>query len=182
MRRASALAQVVGRIRAQGADVVLIGAAAMAGHGAARSTGDVDLLCVDRRVLRSSAWPPSEELSADVRFGDVDDPLDGVVRARVGRGRPVDVIFLFRPWAEGILARAAARPRVSLQGVPLAVPDVADLILLKLYAGGPRDLADIRALLAAADATAVEEVEGRLADLPQGARDAWLLLRPPHPP
>lgn len=179
MSRSSALAEVVARVRATGADVVLIGAVALAGHGVARSTGDIDLLCADARGLEEAAWRRPGALRVDLRRGDVDDPLDAVLRARIGRGRPVDVVFLTRRWAVDLVARARSRPKVLLQGVALAVPDAADLLLLKLYAGGPRDLDDARALLAVAPPDTASALTSRLGSGPESARRAWAALPPP---
>lgn len=84
MKKAGALLRAVECVRATGADVVLIGASAMAGHGAARATTDVDLLCVDATVLRDGRWARVDGLTTDVRLGEGGDPLDGVVRTRLG--------------------------------------------------------------------------------------------------
>lgn len=55
--------------------------------------------------------------------------------------------------------------------------DAADLVLLKLDAGGPQDRLDIRLLLRGPAGPALRtEVESRLAALPQPLRDAWTTL------
>jgi hypothetical protein len=116
----------------------VIGAAAMAVHGVARSTLDLDLLALDPRCLDRSIW---QELAArgvelELRLGDAEDPLAGVVRM-VGLGaRPVDLLVGRSAWQQGVLARASG---ARVGGVELPVATAADLILLKLYAGGPQD-------------------------------------------
>jgi len=51
----------------------LIGAAALATRGVARSTFDIDLLTVDTRVLKKLIWVPIQaEATVDVRRGDFD--------------------------------------------------------------------------------------------------------------
>lgn len=63
------------------------------------------------------------------------------------------------------------------RGIPFAVVGVAraaDLILLKLFAGGPQDAWDVTQLLAVPDRSAlVAEVEAALPALPEDARQLW---------
>lgn len=62
----------------------------------------------------------------------------------------------------------------EVDGVPVPVDRPADLVLLKLYAGGPQDAWDIDQLLASADARDVaREVESRIGELPEDARALW---------
>ena len=72
----------------------LIGAAALAARGVARSTYDIDLLTTDGRVLAAAFWDSLRAggASVDVRRGDDEDPLAGVVRVTAAGDRPVDVI------------------------------------------------------------------------------------------
>jgi hypothetical protein len=59
--------------------------------------------------------------------------------------------------------------------VPVASP--ADLILLKLFAGGGQDLRDVRSLLETGDRDAIEAaVAAELGRLPATAREAWASL------
>jgi hypothetical protein len=60
----------------------------------------------------------------------------------------------------------------------LRVVRAADLILLKLYAGGTQDRWDIEQLLALEPAGAlVDDVESRAAVLPPDSRELWARLR-----
>ena len=87
----------------------LIGAAAMAVHGVSRSTLDLDLLVQDRRVLGSSFWGALVGIAAiDIRIGDGDDPLAGVVRINEGAERGVDVVVGRHRWQDDIVRRAIA--------------------------------------------------------------------------
>jgi hypothetical protein len=82
--------------------------------------------------------------------------------------------------AAAMAAHGVSRATVDLD--VLVVAPAADLILLKLYAGGPQDLWDITQLLAAGDHGALaEEIEVRLPDLPSAAAALWESLRPPAP-
>jgi hypothetical protein len=155
---------------ARGIPHALIGAAALAAAGIARSTFDVDLLTGDAHVLRSDLWEGlrADGVRIDVRPGDHDDPLGGVVRLEDLAARPVDIILGKHDWQRRAVARAIRRP-----GGP-AVVTPCDLILLKLYAGGTQDLWDVRELLrVAGDDALVAEVEADLESLPRAMRDRW---------
>src|SRR5687767_3987051 len=86
----------------------LIGAAALAARGLARSTFDIDLLVTDTRVLDRRLWTSLEEsgFAVDVRTGDVDDPLSGVVRVLKEGERPVDIIVGKTAWQHRAVTRA----------------------------------------------------------------------------
>ena len=158
-----------------GARYALIGAAALAAHGVARSTFDVDLLTTDADVLDPAVWAEAASdpgINVSVRKGDADDPLAGIVRLEADGQRSIDIVVGRGDWqAEAV----AAAQNVTVAGVTMPVVRAADLILLKLYAGGSQDLWDIDQLLAAADdPTLIGEVEARLVQLPTRARSAWV--------
>jgi hypothetical protein len=155
----------------------LIGAAALAAHGVARATADVDVLVTDVRVLQRKFWAAlsREGIEVELRFGDVHDPLAGVVRAHAPGARSIDVIVGRGGWQDAVLARAIA---VDLAEARVPVVGAADLVLLKLYAGGPHDLDDVRRLLATEAGRSVHgDVEARLPMLPAVCADLWLRVR-----
>lgn len=167
------LRQVVDRLADLEVRFALIGAAALAVHGASRSTLDVDLLATDRRVLEAATWSPlsPERIQADIRLGDADDPLAGVVRFTAGEQRAVDLVVGKNRWQREAIDRAA--PGTYL-GLEIPVVRAEDLVLLKLFAGGPQDAWDVRQLLAGDErATLVEGVETHLPRLDRTARDLW---------
>src|SRR5262249_17333989 len=108
--------------------------------------------------------------------GDVDDPLAGVVRLRArGGGGPLDVVIGRSGWMSAVLERAASS---EVDGVHLPVARRADLILLKLYAGGAQDGWAIEQRLAGAESDAViEDVERELPRLPPHASQLWRRIR-----
>jgi hypothetical protein len=155
------LERVVGVLDGSGTSCALIGAAALAAAGVARSTFDVDLLTTDPSVLRPSLWAGlrAEGVSVEIRHADADDPLGGVVRIEAPAERPVDVIVGKHAW------QARAVSRAHRPGAGPAIVQPRDLVLLKLYAGGPQDLWDIRELLrlpegAALETAVQEDLEG----------------------
>ncbi len=173
----SLLETVVAHLRARNTPFALIGAAAMAVHGVSRSTRDLDLLVVARECLSLAYWESLRAggVYANVQVGDADDPLAGVVRLTASDQPPLDLVVGKAPWQAGILSRAV---ETAVEGVSVPVAGRADLILLKLYAGGPQDAWDIAQLLAGgAHPTIVSEVEGRLQHLPSDCRILWQRIR-----
>jgi hypothetical protein len=173
------VARVTAALDAYQVPYALIGAAALAAHGVARSTFDLDLLTTAANALEPGLW---RDLSAHgsvrltVRKGDSTDPLLGVVRIEADGQRAVDVVVGRWAWQSAAVARA--KP-VVVGGVPMPVVTAADLVLLKLYAGGSQDCWDIEQLLADSDArTLVAEIDSRVAALPDSAGELWQRLRP----
>ena len=115
----------------------MIGAAALAVHGIARSTQDLDLLVTDRHCLDPAYWAPVRTAGVEVtlRSGDDTDPLAGVARLRAAGQATLDVVVGKAHWQSAVIARA--RP-AYVDGAEVPAVRAADLILLKLYAGGPR--------------------------------------------
>jgi predicted nucleotidyltransferase len=151
---------------------VVIGGVALAVHGIARATWDIDLLVVDRTVLEPRFWAAWSGPTPDVRRGDADDPLAGVIRFS-GATEPIDVVVGRDPWQRDLLARAVP---ITVGGRRLPVVDAADLVLLKLHAGGPQDLLDIE-LLVTANVAIGREVDARLAALPKDLQALWRTVR-----
>ena len=121
---------------------VLIGAVALAVHGVARFTADVDLLTLDPSVLRESFWTDYSGPKPEIRVGDLDDPLAGVVR------------FPLTPQHDLVIGRSAGAKLAlaeasTFDGVPCPVASSIALLALKAEAGSPQDAHDARALLEA---------------------------------
>jgi predicted nucleotidyltransferase len=149
----------------------LIGGVALAARGAGRSTIDLDLLTTNRSVLRRDFWT-SFASPIDVRVGDPDDPLAGVVR--ISGEEPIDVVVGKYRWQSEVVGRAQP---VEIFGVTIPVARTEDLILLKLFAGGPRDLEDVRQILRLGNREQlVAGVAAHLGDLPDEMRSRWRAL------
>jgi hypothetical protein len=170
----SLLSDVVAVLRAEAVPHAIIGAAAMSAHGVSRATGDVDLLISDRRYLAPELWTTLAVTSTvDARCGDDDDPLAGVVRFTRPGELDVDVVVARRGWQHACLLRAT---EVTVDGIPLV--GMADLILLKLYAGGPQDAWDVRQILDLPGEDVRPVVEARLPALPKDATMLWRTIAP----
>jgi hypothetical protein len=173
----TALAQVVAALSAAGIECAVIGAMALAARGVARSTLDIDLLVLRSEALDRRTWAPLLEQSTpvEIRYGDASDPLEGLVRVRAPHGPSIDVIVGRGGWQHGVLERAEP---LDFAGTRVRVATAADLVLLKLYAGGPSDLWDIEQLLGGDDEPSlVAAVEAHLAELPAACRALWRRLR-----
>jgi hypothetical protein len=171
----SLLRRVHERLAENGIAHALIGAAALAIHGISRSTFDQDLLVTDRRALEPTTWDGLAGMAdVDIRRGDDDDPLAGVVRLVSPGERDVDVVVGRHEWQRRILDDAVFRdtPAGSL---PVAAPE--GLVLLKLYAGAPQDLWDIEQLRAVVGGPALDAAVNRQVEsLSPRAREAWTRL------
>ncbi|HEV8319147.1 MAG TPA: nucleotidyltransferase [Vicinamibacterales bacterium] len=166
------IGEVAGHLHAGGVSFALVGAAALAAHGVARASLDIDLLVTDLRVLDPEFWRSvSARTAVEVRRGDADDPLAGVVRCGVGSLRPVDVVVGRHRWQREAIERAEP---VTVEEVTLPVVTAVDLVLLKLFAGGIQDELDIRLLLATSGGEVIaRKVDTAAAVLPESAQALW---------
>lgn len=166
------LSEVALELATRGVPHALIGAGALAVHGVSRSTFDLDLLVTDASLLAEGAWSAlGADVAVDARRGDPEDPLAGVVRFSREGSRSVDVVVGRSAWQAELLTRA---PLTTLGPLALPVVTAPDLVLLKLFAGGPQDAWDVEQLLAVVDrAATAREVEAVLPRLPPAAADLW---------
>ena len=171
----SLLGRVSAALQEEGISYALIGASALTIYGINRSTLDVDLFttaaaCLDRRTWDSLG---GEGIGIEVRKGDFDDPLAGVVRFTTPGESPVDLVIGRFAWQQKAIERAR---RAVFAGLELPVLTVVDLILLKLYAGGPQDAWDIQQLLVGPERETL--TTGVERDLPRIARRQLPALAP----
>lgn len=164
---------VSGILESIGAPYALIGGQAVAMRGHPRLTVDYDFLTTDQRVFDRGVWKTLEQSGAtvDIRKGDFDDPLAGVVHIMFDDERDADVVVAKWKWEQGVIERAE---RLMLHGVAVPVPRTSDLILLKLAAGGYLDLQDVYQLLLSGDRGAlIREVEENIEALQPDGRESW---------
>jgi hypothetical protein len=165
----SLLEEISSTLEAAGIRHALIGAAALSSYGVNRASVDLDLFAADASCLGLSLWTDLQNRGVDVqvRRGDLTDPLAGVVRFQASGEAPIDIVVGKFAWQTRILERAE-----PIGG--LLVVRAADLVLLKLYAGGLQDAWDVQQLLARPfRGDLVLEVESRLSDLPERCQDLW---------
>lgn len=165
-----AIRAVADHLRNAGVPFAVIDAVAMSARGFPRQTLDFDFLTTDTRILTEDFWAASAA-SPEIRRGEVDDPLLGVLRFRESM---IDIIVGRGLWHSEAIARA---DDLIIGDQTLPVVRTVDLILLKLDAGGYRDAADIRMMLDGTSADEVEEIESFLSRLDSGARRLWTEIR-----
>jgi len=168
--RLSLLDRVAAVLRQAQIPHALIGASALAAHGVPRSTADRDLLVLDPRCFDATLWADlrASGVQIEIRRGDAEDPLAGVVRFEADGERSLDLVVGKSSWQIAILEEAERR------GDEIPVVTAAHLILLKLYAGGPQDAWDIQQLLATDERPRlVAKVERDLDRLPAEPKALW---------
>lgn len=171
----SLLARVSALLDRRGTRFAAIGAAALAAHGVLRATADLDLLVIDPACLDDRVWHELVEsrVRVEIRRGDAADPLAGVVRI-TAQGEPaIDVIVGRHAWQGDLLRRSSP---TQIGDACVHVVEAADLVLLKLFAGGPQDAWDVDQLLDV-DGAIAPQVEARLRDLPPECGALWRRIR-----
>jgi hypothetical protein len=79
--------------------------------------------------------------TAELRCGDIDDPIPSLLLISDGFGNKVDLLAGLRGLDSGVYARALSVP---FEGRQLQVAGLDDFIAMKAFAGGPLDLVDAR--------------------------------------
>ena len=129
-------------------------------------------------MLDQGLWTSLRDGGASTRIvrGDSDDPLLGAVRFSTPQERTIDVVVIAGGWVRAILEGTTA---FAFAGTDVAVASASSLVLLKLYAGGPKDAWDIRALLESQDEPDAlrADVDERVESMPAECRRLWAQLR-----
>ena len=153
-RTIDAAEKVASILASLGIESAVIGAMALASHKYVRNTNDFDLAtCADVLVQLPGAKKAleKEQFEADLRLPDAEDPRGGVLRLNRRGIRPIEIVNYLNPFAQGaaLLAEEAIRTAIPARRDlgSLRVVDLAHLIALKLYAGGPRSRSDVIELL-----------------------------------
>lgn len=156
-----ALTRLVGVFERFGAPYALIGGLAVATWGTPRATEDIDILADIIPSAELGAAFGAAGFETEWRRGGPGDPIPLLLRLRSPLGLPeVDVVCTTRSWEREIIGRSV---RVRLpEGPELSVVAVEDLIVFKLMAGGPGDLADVVDLLGCCGP--LPDLEGRAAE------------------
>lgn len=138
-------------------DFALIGGLAVSTWGAVRATQDVDLLAdsnpspIGDPLVRDGLgkFLQKKRCAVDWRVGDSDDPIPLLLRIEFPKsmGRlSADILWAHKRWHQEALQH---RLEVRSGKLRMYILHPEDLILLKLDAGGPQDILDVQALLAA---------------------------------
>ena len=145
---AKLLLDVVDVLAARSIDYAVIGALAASLHGAGRASLDAGLV-VSASVMEGSQIDEALKragLATELRRGDLEDAIPGLVRVSDSFGNQVDVLLGIR----GLGPKAFSRTvEVPLEGTRLRFVGREDFIAMKVAAGGPIDLVDAENAIAA---------------------------------
>jgi hypothetical protein len=137
--------EILSAFRAAGVEFMVVGGYAVAAHGVPRATGDIDLWVRPTPANAAKVMLALRAFGAPLAGIAADDfvALDLVYQF----GRPpnrVDVLTAI----DGLEFDAAQTRQVLLtvEGLEVAVPALADLIANKLASGRPQDVADVHRL------------------------------------
>jgi hypothetical protein len=121
----------------------LVGGLAVSAWSPPRATMDVDLLVlVEADNLQHLVQALcAAGMNAVLRRGGFDDPVPCLIRADA-----LDIIVATKKYEAEAIEQSIA-VNIAGRAIPVASPEY--LIILKLKAGGPRDLLDVQELLAA---------------------------------
>ena len=144
-----ALAEILSRLEtAQSRGLLsryaLIGGFAVSAWGVPRATQDIDFAIA---IAQADPKALAAFIGGRYQAGEPDDPLRGVVVVSIEvEHEPISLQLVFFP---ALLTELAFRHVETLSVLECSVLVVSwpVLIILKLYAGGPRDLLDVHQLL-----------------------------------
>ena len=136
---------VLGRLRIS---YVVIGAMAASFYGAVRSSLDADVaLALQRTDPKLSALVERLKILGTAvtrRAGDSRDPIAELISVEDRHRNRVDLLIGIRGMDPAAFSRAV---HSSVEGHRLAIVGLEDFIAMKVAAGGPKDVADVRGVL-----------------------------------
>jgi hypothetical protein len=151
--------EVLGR---EQVNYAVIGAMAAAIHGVVRASVDADAVIsleskkpsdLNRRFLDTG-------FKTELRTGDPEDPIPALLQLMDDFGNRVDLLVGLRGLEPAAFSRAV---EVPFQGAVLRVIGREDFIAMKVFAGGPQDMADAESAISIAGASLDLELVERLA-------------------
>ena len=130
-------------------DYAIVGAMAASVYGVIRASRDADaLLSISvpalaglERTFRATGF------HTELRRGDFDDPIGAVLTLQDSFDNQVDLLVGIRGFDPEAFSRSI---EVSLYGEPLKFVSLEDFIAMKLFAGGPQDVADAKSAIESA--------------------------------
>lgn len=145
---AKLLLDVVDVLAARSIDYAVIGALAASLHGAGRASLDADLV-VPAGVMEGTRIDEALKragLTTELRRGDPEDAIPGLVRVSDSFGNQVDVLLGIRDLDPKTFSRTV---EVPFEGTRLRFVGREDFIAMKVAAGGAIDLVDAENAIAA---------------------------------
>jgi hypothetical protein len=148
----------------EGIPYAVIGGLAAAVHGSIRASNDADaVLSVNAAGLRQLDKKfLAAGFQTQLKTSGFDDPIPAVLVLHDGYGNKVDLLAGLRGLESAAFSRAVIVP---FDGEALRVIGREDFIAMKVFAGGPKDMADALTALRVAGAATDLELVRRLARL-----------------
>jgi len=117
-------------------------------HGVVRGTDDADAAIWLKGTSLDRSDPVREltnaGFKAELRSGEADDPITAVIVVHDSYGNRTDLLLGVRGMDPAAPSRAVAS---TLLGSPIRLIGAEDLIAMKIFAGGSRDLDDAKSVL-----------------------------------
>ncbi len=150
-------------LRSANSDYAVVGAMAAAVHGVIRASFDADaLLSITTSGLKElERGLKAAGFKTELRRGDMDDPISAVLTLSDDFENRVDLMVGIRGFDPTGFSRTL---EVALDGESLKFVGLEDFVAMKLFAGGPQDLADAQSALEAAPEPPNKELLERLAN------------------
>jgi len=136
-------------LRAENVDYAIVGAMAASVHGVIRASCDADaLLSIGATALSGLEHSFKRAgFNTALRRGDMDDPISAVLALSDGFANRVDLLVGIRGFDASAFSRTI---EVQFDGEALRFVGLEDFVAMKIFAGGPQDMADARNVLEAA--------------------------------
>jgi len=140
--------KIAGLASAQGIDLLIIGALALAAHKYVRTTADVDLAGVVEiaQMKTLAATLGAEGYALELRKPDAGDPLGGVLDIH-GPSGLIQIISFAGTFPAVIQDGLREADLVIRENSRLRILPLPHLVVLKLYAGGFKSKADVLEVL-----------------------------------
>jgi len=127
----------------------VIGAMAVSFYGVVRSSLDADAIIRIEKdkegVDQLRAALTKAGMNVVVKKGNFEDPLVGVILIEDHHGNHVDLLLGIKKADRDLFKRVK---RIEFQGETINIVGVEDLIVMKVYAGSHKDIADVQGILA----------------------------------
>lgn len=140
------LLDAVDVLTAHGIDYAVVGAMAGSVHGIVRASFDADavLSLAVQRAAELERKFKAAGFQTTLRRGDPDDPIGALLTLSDAFANRVDLLIGLRGLEPTAFSRAI---ELTFEKAPLRVIGLEDFIAMKVFAGGPQDLADARAAI-----------------------------------
>jgi hypothetical protein len=126
----------------------VVGAFAVSYYGVPRATSDADTVIWFSGIGNSEQNLKDHLLAAgyaaQLNRGDIDDPISGAIVVKDRHGNRADLLLGVRGMDFDAVSRCVS---ASLLDSSIRIIGAEDLIAMKIFAGGPQDLEDVRGIL-----------------------------------